>query len=67
MFCQPTSNKISEKVYKEVWELELQMIQKECDAYVAKYNTYLIAEKENAFKEIDNISKMMAAGIPMGH
>ena len=24
-------------------------------------------KKENAFKEIDNISKMMAAGIPMGH
>jgi len=43
----------SEKVYKEVWELELQMIQKECDAYVAKYNTYLIAEKENAFKVLE--------------
>merc|ERR1712100_869106 len=24
----------SEKVYKQVWELELQMIQKECDTYV---------------------------------
>ena len=49
----------SEKIYKEVWELELQMIQKECDSYVAKYNTYLLAEKENAFqvleKKIDSL------------
>ena len=24
-------------------------------------------KKANAFKEVDNISKLMAAGIPMGH
>ena len=29
------------------------MIQKECDAYVAKYNTYLLTEKENAFKVLE--------------
>ena len=49
----------SEKVYKQVWELELQMIQKECDAYVTKYNNYLLTEKENAFtvleKKIDSL------------
>jgi F-type H+-transporting ATPase subunit b len=49
----------SEKVYKQVWELELQMIQKECDTYVAKYNNYLLTEKENAFavleKKIDSL------------
>ena len=43
----------SEKVYKQIWELELQMIQKECDAYVTKYNTYLLTEKENAFKVLE--------------
>ena len=43
----------SEKVFKQVWELELQMIQKECDAYVKKYNTYLLTEKENAFKVLE--------------
>jgi F-type H+-transporting ATPase subunit b len=43
----------SEKVFKQVWELELQMIQKECDAYVTKYNTYLLTEKENAFKVLE--------------
>jgi F-type H+-transporting ATPase subunit b len=43
----------SEKIYKQVWELELQMIQKECDAYVKKYNTYLLTEKENAFKILE--------------
>jgi hypothetical protein len=35
------------------------MIQKECDAYVEKYNTYLLTEKENAFqvleKKIDSL------------
>jgi len=49
----------SEKVYKQVWELELQMIQKECDTYVDKYNNYLLTEKENAFavleKKIDSL------------
>ena len=49
----------SEKVYKQVWELELQMIQKECDAYVTKYNNYLLTEKESAFavleKKIDSL------------
>jgi hypothetical protein len=25
------------------------MIQEECDAYVTKYNNYLLTEKENAF------------------
>jgi F-type H+-transporting ATPase subunit b len=49
----------SEQIYKQVWELELQMIQKECDAYVTKYNTYLLTEKENAFtvleKKIDSL------------
>jgi hypothetical protein len=43
----------SEKVYKQIWELELQMIQKECDSYVAKYNNYLLDEKENAFNELE--------------
>jgi F-type H+-transporting ATPase subunit b len=43
----------SEKIYKQVWELELQMIQKECDAYVTKYNTYLSTEKESAFKVLE--------------
>jgi hypothetical protein len=43
----------SEKIYQQVWELELQMIQKECDSYVTKYNTYLLNEKENAFKELE--------------
>merc|ERR1712054_563257 len=43
----------SEQIYKQVWELELQMIQKECDAYVTKYNTYLLTEKENAFKVLE--------------
>jgi F-type H+-transporting ATPase subunit b len=43
----------SEKIYKQVWELELQMIQKECDAYVTKYNKYLVTEKENAFKVLE--------------
>ena len=43
----------SEKIYKQVWELELQMIQKECDAYVTKYNTYLSTEKESAFKILE--------------
>jgi len=49
----------SEKVYKQVWELELQMTQKECDAYVTKYNNYLLTEKESAFavleKKIDSL------------
>merc|ERR1712146_819360 len=49
----------SEKVFKQVWELELQMIQKECDTYVDKYNNYLLTEKENAFavleKKIDSL------------
>lgn len=44
----------SEKVYKQVWELELQMIQKECDSYVTKYNNYLLTEKEKALTTLEN-------------
>ena len=43
----------SEQIYKQVWEVELEMIQKECDNYVTKYNNYLLTEKENAFKVLE--------------
>jgi len=51
----------SEKIYKQIWELELQMIQKECDAYVKKYNTYLLTEKENAFNVLE--TKINSLGV----
>jgi len=54
---------LSEQIYKQVWERELQMIQKECDTYIAKYNKYLLAEKENAFKvletKIDSLAEII--------
>jgi F-type H+-transporting ATPase subunit b len=37
----------SEELYKNVWSLELQTIQTECNEYVRKYNEYLFAQKEN--------------------
>jgi len=43
----------SEKMYKQVWDLELEMVQKECAAYVEKYYTYLQTEKENAFEILE--------------
>ena len=49
----------SEKIYKQVWEIELTRIQEVCDTYVKKYNEYLSNEKENAFqvleKKIDSL------------
>jgi F-type H+-transporting ATPase subunit b len=49
----------SEKIYKQVWEIELSRIQEVCDTYVKKYNEYLSNEKENAFqvleKKIDSL------------
>lgn len=49
----------SEKIYKQVWEIELSRIQEVCDAYVKKYTEYLATEKENAFqvleKKIDSL------------
>lgn len=51
---------ISEAAYKQIWELELQMIQNECDLYVKKYNDYLLIEKEKTLKileeKIDSLS-----------
>ena len=40
-------------MYKQVWDLELEMVQKECAAYVEKYYTYLQTEKENAFEILE--------------
>jgi hypothetical protein len=48
---------MSEKVYKQIWELELELIQKECDAYVTKYNSYLLDEKEKALVTLENSLK----------
>jgi len=49
----------SEKIYKQVWEIELTRVQEVCDTYVKKYNEYLSNEKENAFqvleKKIDSL------------
>jgi F-type H+-transporting ATPase subunit b len=49
----------SEKIYKQIWEIELTRIQEVCDTYVKKYNEYLSNEKENAFqvleKKIDSL------------
>jgi len=49
----------SEKIYKQVWEIELSRIEEVCNTYVKKYNEYLTTEKENAFqvleKKIDSL------------
>lgn len=44
----------SEEIYKNVWGLELQTIQKECNEYVRKYNEYLFAQKENDLKGLQS-------------
>lgn len=44
----------SEKVYKEIWNFELELIQKECDSYVTKYNNYLSNEKVKAVSILEN-------------
>lgn len=44
---------ISEKVYKQVWELELQMFQKECNSYIIKYDKFLLTEKEKTFEVLE--------------
>jgi F-type H+-transporting ATPase subunit b len=43
----------SEKLYKQIWEVELETIQTQCDAYIKKYMDYLEDEKEKAFSNLE--------------
>lgn len=36
-----------------MWELELQMFQKECNSYIIKYDKFLLTEKEKTFEVLE--------------
>jgi len=44
----------SEKVYSQIWELELGLIQQQCDSYVKKYTTDLLNEQDKALLTLEN-------------
>jgi len=54
---------ISEKVYKQVWELELQMLEKECNSYIIKYDKFLLTEKEKTFEVLAKLSDTLGVKI----